>query len=55
MPTPNFCLHRILDHIFISSGNEIPDCRLIETVEINARQQIIIGNKENPQDRLRKI
>ena len=39
MPTPNFCLHRILDHIFISSGNEKPDHRLIETIEINARKK----------------
>ena len=39
---------------FHSSGNEKPDLRLTETVEINARQQIIMENKENP-GRLRKI
>ena len=46
MPAPNFCSHSILDHIFHFWRNEKPGSVLIETVEINPRQQIILGHKE---------
>lgn len=46
MPAPNFCSHNILDHIFHSWRNEKWGSVLIETVEINLRQQIILGHKE---------